>query len=99
MLQVALILQASWGRSGKQQQEQTSPNHVEVLFSGPVLQSALPLVRGHVANFALGPSKGGGSGGLLPFRLNQLTPPPLESLPPPSSVLHGRGLGSAGRSV
>ena len=35
------MLQASWGRSGKQQQEPTSPNHVQVLFPGPVLCCAL----------------------------------------------------------
>ena len=31
------MLQASWGRGDKLQQEQNSPNHVQVLFSGPVL--------------------------------------------------------------
>ena len=31
------MLQASWGRTGKHQQEQTSPNHVQALNSGPVL--------------------------------------------------------------
>ena len=30
------MLQASWGRSGKQQQGQTSPNHVQRLFLSSV---------------------------------------------------------------
>ena len=33
---VARMLQASWGRRGKQQQEQNSPNHVQTIISGSV---------------------------------------------------------------
>ena len=36
MYVVARILQASSGKSSKQQQEQTSPNHVQALISCPV---------------------------------------------------------------
>ena len=36
MYMVARKLKASWGRSGKQQQEQTSLNHVQVTLLGPV---------------------------------------------------------------
>ena len=35
------MLQASWGRGGKQQQVPTSPNHVQVLFPGPVYDSLI----------------------------------------------------------
>ena len=35
---VARMLQASWGIIVKLQQEQTSPNHIQVLFHGPVLE-------------------------------------------------------------
>ena len=33
---VVRVLKASGGNGGKQQQEQTSPNHVQALISGPV---------------------------------------------------------------
>ena len=35
------MLQASWGRSSKQQQDPNSPNHVQVLFPGPVQSKKL----------------------------------------------------------
>ena len=33
---VGSMLQASWGRRGRQQQEQNSPNHVQTIISGSV---------------------------------------------------------------
>ena len=67
----------------------------------------LPLVRGHVENFALRRRErerergrerwGGGKRGLLPFRLNQLTP--LAFLPPSLCLPLSAASGRLARSV